>query len=106
MYLESVSVGLKLNDDMTTYREEQIGDFLLILSPGLAVLSTTPRDISLGTVDDHDHEEDKVKPRKGASERIVSNCNGQASGLSLIGRAAYLNPVMRPQDIEKNMSGT
>lgn len=68
MYLECVSPGLKHNNDTATYWNEQIGDFSLILSPGLSVLSSAPRDVSLGTVNDHDHEEDKVKPRERAPE--------------------------------------
>lgn len=87
MYLECVSPGLKHNNDAATYWNEQIWDLFLILSPGIAVLSSTPRDVSLGTVDDHDHEEDKVKPRKrtpgewSASARLGTQCesNGKSN---------------------------
>ena len=72
MYLECVSHGLKHNNDTATYWNEKIWNLFLILSPGIAVLSSTPRDVSLGTMDDHDHEEDEVKPRKRAPERVVS----------------------------------
>jgi len=78
MYLECISPGLKHNNDKATYRNEQIGDLSLILSPGLSVLSSAPRDVSPSTVDDHDHEEDKIKPRKWAPKRAVSKNSGWA----------------------------
>lgn len=106
MYLKCVSPTPKHNKDTVTYWYEQVRDLLLILSPGLAVLSATPRDVSLGTVDDHDHEEDKVKPRKRAPGREVSKSKGQGSCENQVESATYLNPVTRPQDIEKNISGT
>ena len=50
-----------------TYRYEQVGDFFLIALPGLAILSSASVDISVGAVDDHDHEENEIKPREWAS---------------------------------------
>lgn len=100
MYFESVSLGLKRNYDTATYWNEQVGNFLLILSPGLSVLSATSRDVSLRAVDDHDHEEDEIKPRERAPVQLLALDPHRDRSTT------YLNPVIKPQDIEKNMSGT
>lgn len=49
---------------IVTYRDKQIRHFLLVALPGLAILSSASVDVSVGAVNDHDHEKDKVKPRK------------------------------------------
>lgn len=51
-----------------THRDEQVGNLLLILSPGLAVLDTAPLDITQSTMGNHAGEEDGVEPREGAGE--------------------------------------
>jgi hypothetical protein len=61
---------------------------------------------------DHDHEENEIEPRKGAPAAIIVVSQVHAlvylseqEILSGVG-VTHLKPVIRPQDIEKNMSGT
>ena len=56
-----------------TYWDKQIGHLLFVLGPGVSILPTAPCNVPSSTVDDHDHEEDKVKPRERAPEPFVSN---------------------------------
>lgn len=51
-----------------THRNEQVGNLLLILSPGLAVLDTAPLDITQSTMGDHASKENGVEPGEGAGE--------------------------------------
>jgi hypothetical protein len=44
---------------------------LLVALPGLAVLSTASVDIPVGAMDDHNHEENEVKPRERAPINIL-----------------------------------
>lgn len=85
--------------------DEEVGNLLFVLGPCFTVLVAASSDVSTGAMDDHDHEEDKVKPRKRASvEEIgcVRNCHRDMAAFE----ATYPKPVTRPHDIEKNMSGT
>lgn len=57
-----------------TYRDEKVGHFLLILLPCITILASAPLDIPHSTVDNHDHEEDRVKPGEWAPAQRVSRC--------------------------------
>ena len=54
-------------DIIGTYWDKQVGDFSLITSPRLSILSSTLVNIPLGAMDNHNHEEKERKPRKWAS---------------------------------------
>jgi hypothetical protein len=45
-----------------TYRNEEIRHLLLVLLPSISVLASTTLDISHGTMNNHNHEEHRVKP--------------------------------------------
>lgn len=53
-------------------------------------------------MDDHDHEEKEIKPRKRTPIRRQLALTAGVFGKPKV----YLKPVINPQDKEKNMSGT
>lgn len=111
--LHPLAQAIESHDGLATYGDKEIWHFLLVLLPCVSVLPATFRNVSVRTMNDHHHEKDKVEPRERTPGRFVS-----IAGLWIFFRGAsleqsarrdaptYLNPVIRPQDIEKNMSGT
>lgn len=58
---------------LITHWDKDVGNSLLVLLPGLAVLASTSSDVPSSAVNDHNHEEDEVKPREGAPIILVSH---------------------------------
>lgn len=48
------------------YRNEEVRNLFLVLEPGLAILSSTPSNVTSGTVSNHGAEEDGIEPREMA----------------------------------------
>lgn len=89
-----------------SYRYKNVRDLFLVSCPGLAVLPPAPHNISPCSMNNHDHEEDEIKPGKWASiKRMNVSCQLNLYAPSNR-RIAYLKPVISPQAIEKNISGT
>ena len=89
-----------------THRNKEIRDLLFVTRPRFAVLPPTPGDVSTGTMDDHNHEEDEVEPgeRTPAERKNVSNQDAHSKPKEE--EATHLNPVTAPQAKLNHMSGT
>ena len=55
-----------------TYGDEEVGNSLLILGPGRAVLPAAAGDVSRRSVGNHTAEEDGVEPGEGAPALTVN----------------------------------
>lgn len=100
MYFQLVSKISMFKLLFPTYWDENVWNLFLVAFPSLTVLPTTSMNVPPGTVDNHDHEENKVEPGKRTPRRMLAVC------LLIDTLATHLNPVIKPHDIEKNMSGT
>lgn len=72
-YCGLVSIRNWLYLGLYTHWNEDVGNSLLVLLPSLAVLASTSINVPLSTVNDHNHEEDEVKPREGTPKILVNH---------------------------------
>lgn len=104
-YLNPISSISITTSRWRTHRDKNVRDFFLILLPGFAILSPASHNISPCSMNDHDHEENEIKPRKEAPTSRQSATN-RIFHNSAYSRWTYSKPVISPQDMEKNISGT
>ena len=103
-YCDDISVwALQEQRLCTTYRNEKVWNGFLVTCPRFAVLSAASGDVSGSAVNDHNHEEDEVEPGKRAP---ISRNISDRKKLQSFAQTTHLNPVINPQAIEKNISGT